>query len=66
MDNLRQVLLVQLPVLVLVQLLKLFFKEPLVPVYRTVQKTRDKLCVINLATVVEVHGFEDLSDIVFL
>lgn len=66
MDDLGQVFLVQLPVLVLVKFFKLFLKEPFISVYRTVQETCYKLCVVHLTAVVEVHSLKDLSDVVFL
>ncbi len=63
---LGQVVLVQLPVLVLVQFLEFLLQESLVPVNRTVQETCNELSVVDLTTVVEIHRLEDFSDIVLL
>lgn len=63
MDQILNVVLVQLPVAVGVQLLELLTEEALVFGDCGIEEGSDELCVVNLSAVVEVHRREDLLDV---
>ena len=63
MHNLLQVSDVQLPVLVCIQLRKLSPQELLIFGDGDIEEAGDELGVVDLSTIVEVHGEKDLVDV---
>ena len=61
--DMLDILLVQLTVLILVQFLELFSQEFLTFLQSTVQETCNKLCIVDLTTVIEVHSLENLLNV---